>query len=181
MPVTKEKIVYIPGIFCPASVNSRISRQLKKAFARYYPEAEFEAETCFYTPWQKQKMLQFAENILSKHGAEDTKIILLGYSMGGVIATAIAPRFQKAEVRVTTIMSPHTFLWGLFSNILGSDLIAHDRTSIVTIGGYLDLIVFHGSRHPQAKRHTRMLCDHFFGLIFSSKPAQKIAEETFTS
>lgn len=147
-----------------------------KAFAKRLPDAVFATEECFYSPWQKTKMLAFAETILKKHDVEGGEVILLGYSMGGVIATAIAPRFKHAKVRVITLMAPHTFLWGLFSKMLGSSLSSDGGIDIVSFQGWLDWAVVWGAKHPYARKHRKIFCDHLFGLLFSNRPAEKIAD-----
>jgi pimeloyl-ACP methyl ester carboxylesterase len=170
-----QTIVYIPGIlnFPP---YWRISNHLMKAYSKRFPDAVFATEDCFYFPWEKTKMLRFAEEILKKNDVTGQEVILLGYSMGGVIATAIAPRFKHAKVRVITLMAPHTFLWGLFPKMLGSSLSSDGGIDIVSFQGWLDWAVVWGAKHPHARKHHKIFCDHLVGLLFSSQPAEKIAE-----
>ena len=170
------KIVYIPGIFGFSWLTKTIAGRLKKAFADRLPGALFATESLFYSPWERKKILAFGEAILTKHDEEGHEVILLGYSMGGVIATAIAPRFEKADVRVVTIMSPHKFLWGLFSWMLGAKMMVDDGLSIITVQGMLDLVVSCGAKHPRTKSHHKIWWDYFLGLLFSDKPAKQIAE-----
>ncbi|PCI30841.1 hypothetical protein COB52_00720 [Candidatus Kaiserbacteria bacterium] len=171
--MVREVIVYIPGIL---EITSQISNRFRKAFAKYFPETDFVVEECFYFPWQKNKMLRFADAILKEYDHEGREVILFGFSMGGVIATAIAPRFKKAKVRVITLMSPHTFLWGLFSKMLGSNLKDDEGISIISFRARFDWVVWWGARHPYAEHHEAISCDHLLGPLFSDKPAEKIAE-----
>jgi hypothetical protein len=172
-----QTIVYIPGIVNFA-LYWRIPNRLKKAFTKYFPGAVFATEDCFYFPLGKTKMLRFAEEILKKHDVAGQEVILLGYSMGGVIATVIAPRFKHAKVRVITLMAPHTYFWGLFSKMLGSSLSSDGGIDIVSFQGQHDLFVVPcGAKHPHARKHVVIpQCGHLLTMLFSNRPAEKIAE-----
>lgn len=108
---------------------------------------------------------------------EDT--ILVGHSVGGVIACATAPRFVKSNLLcVVTIFSPHTYFFSHFSRTLKVDKEALARIPILSFGARFDALVPFGAQFPRAKHHEIFESDHLFRLMFSSKPAARIAAVT---
>ena len=172
------RIVIIVGIWTFHNLYGPIFKHYKAAFANEFPHAQLSVEYLWYSPWQGQKMRNFADHILRKYDTGE-EILLVGYSIGGSIACAIAPRFKHSAVRaVVTVFAPHTFLWGIFSRMLNVDLRRIPVAPVFSFEGRLDWAVLWGAKHPRARKHAKLWCDHLFGLLFSQKPAEKIAKIT---
>ncbi|MBC7836292.1 hypothetical protein H7X87_00735 [Acetobacteraceae bacterium] len=168
------RIIAIVGVWNFQTLSRLMWPHFETAFKKQFPRASFSVEHLWYSPWQGEKMRRFADSIVEKYDDGEEDILLLGHSMGGVIATAIASRFTKARVvQVVTVFSPHKFLGGIFPRMLRS---RRTNVPVVSCSALLDWIVLWGARHPDAVRHARINCDHLFGLLLSKGPAEKIAK-----
>lgn len=167
------RIVGIVGMLEPATPCFGLWEYFETAFKEVYPEAEFVVKRLRYLPFEGKKIRTYAEGILEEY--DDGKpTMLFGYSMGGVVAAALEPRFIKTKIsKVVTVFSPHTFLRGKFSQMCGSALLK-TQTPIISVRARFDVVVPWGSKHPHASRHLVLNCDHLFGL--NRKVALKIAE-----
>ncbi len=145
---------------------------LGAAFVHAFPGSDNAVEREFYLPWQTDAMRTYAERILIKHDSGE-ELLLVGHSMGGVIACAIAPRFAHSKVRgIVTIFSPHMYLGGHFSRALGAGKV---RIPLISFEAAWDAWVPYGTRHPQSREHTLLETDHVFGLIRNAAWATQIA------
>ena len=172
------KIIGIAGILeFPKKSDGRLWKKLRNAFNKHIPNAEFVFEGVFYFPWEKTKICNFSESVINKHDTGED-IILVGYSFGGIIATAIAERFKISHVRmVVTIVTPHKIK--IFSRMLGYSKEA--PVPIISFGGIFDLVVPCSiTKHPRSKQHIRLLSDHLILFLFSCRPAERIARVTKT-
>jgi pimeloyl-ACP methyl ester carboxylesterase len=171
------RIVAIVGIWNFSKLYRPIWSHFECAFKKRFPGATFEVEDIWYSPWQGKKMRAFADEIVKKYDdGNSEEILLLGYSMGGTIAVAIAPRFKNARIReVVTVWAPHTLLWGLFSWMLGARL-QGIAVPVVSCRARFDYLVLWGARYPKATKHICVTCDHLLGLLISKRPAQVIAD-----
>jgi len=170
------RVIGICGIW-DNFLYDRVWQHFAEAFGKQFPGSSFATERLWFWPWQKNKMLDFANRIIAKYD-DGEEIMLLGWSMGGVIATSIAPKFTKSYVRaVVTVFSPHRFLFGLFSKMLGSIPERLGKIPVVSFSAIpIDELVWYGARYPGAIKHVNILSDHGLALIFSPKPAATIAE-----
>ena len=167
------RIIAVPGIWYFARQYAGLERRLKDAFLEQFPDATFTMKYLWYHPWQGKKMRQFEEDLIAEFDTGGD-VVLVGYSMGGIISCAIAPRFKKSNVRgVITIYAPHRYLWGFFSRMLGSK--ALNGIPVASFAAKIDLMVPCGARHPQAVAHTWLWSDHLYALLWSSKPAKAFA------
>lgn len=167
------RIVGINGIFEPESPCRGIWEYFELAFTQVYPEAEFSVKKLKYFPWEGKKIRHYADAILEEYD-DGITTILLGYSMGGVIATALEPRFTKTKIsKVVTVFSPHTLFGGIFSKMCGSGSVK-TQAPVISIQARFDLVVPWGSKYPGAQQHRVLRCDHLFGLDLTC--ARKIAE-----
>jgi len=138
------------------------------------PEAEFVTERPFYFPWQKKKIVALADLIVEKYDTGED-IVLVGFSLGGLIACAVMPRFKKSKVRmVVTIAAPHRlsffYRWLKFK--------PHQLpVPVVTFVGIFDLVsLWFLTRFPGNIR-INLPSDHFILFLFSPWPARRIASE----
>lgn len=169
------KIVGIVGILDFSKGNDRLWGNFREAFLAHYPEAEFVVEHCLYLPWHKKRIQNFGDSILRKHDTEE-EVMLFGYSLGGVIACAIAQKFKKARMRaVVTFGSPHRFRF--FYRGLASPL-SPLPIPVFTFAGAYDLAVLRFFSVYPGSIHTNLQTDHLLGLIFSKKPAIQIVDKT---
>lgn len=175
----KLRVLAIVGINEPNLPIGRLWRNFEKAFCGVYTDAKFMVERQHFMPWEGCRVRNFAEEILKKHDTnQEEEILLLGYSLGGCVATAIADRFKKAKVhQIVTVFSLHTFFGKTFSKMCGSNL---ERTEapVISFAARFDPVVWWGSRHPHAKKHIVLRTDHLFGLHFEG-PAKQIAHASF--
>ena len=166
------KIVFLVGIL-DFSYKLPLWRRLETEFRVYFPHATYVLEREFYSPFQKEKILAYGKRILKTHDTGE-ELLLVGHSMGGVLADAIAPRFTKSRVRgIVTIFSPHEYRDGEFARMLG---VGTSSIPLVSFAAAWDLLVPSGSRHPRTLEHRVLRTDHTYGLIFSSRWAKEIAE-----
>jgi alpha-beta hydrolase superfamily lysophospholipase len=144
-------------------------------FRRQFPEIhEMVVEQLdFCHPWDFERLQGFRDHLVAKYD-DGIPTLIVGHSMGGVIACAIADRFEKTEVRgIVTIYSPHTFLREIFPR--GLDAPRELRPKIVSFGAIGDMIVLWGTRHPDATRHFRVLSTHRGSLVRNRRLSQIIA------
>lgn len=172
------RIIVTVGITDSGLLSGKLWEYLDEVFAVQFPNVEITVEREWYWPWQFKKIRAYADRVVEKYDTGED-LILIGHSMGGVVACAAAPRFKKSHVKmVSTVFSPHEFLWRWFSRSIGSDLYESHAFPIVSFKAALDPIVWWGSRHPSAVKHILVRCDHYFlWLHFSKKPLEYIARE----
>src|SRR5262249_6510427 len=69
-------------------------------------------------PWEIPRLRRFTDCLIEKYD-DGVDTLLVGHSIGGVLACAIAASCKESEVvGVVTIFSPHRFLGGIFSRLL---------------------------------------------------------------
>ncbi|MDP2648676.1 MAG: alpha/beta fold hydrolase [bacterium] len=169
------KIVGIVGVLYLPKSEGRVWRNLRCAYEEEFPGCEFVVEKMLYLPWQKTKMRAFAQRILERHD-HGQEIILLGYSLGGVIACAIAERFAKSRVRaVVTIVAPHRV--GLFYRALGTKRHLL-RMPVFTFTGLFDVFVPRFLTMYPGNIHADLRSDHLLFFILSQEPARAVARGT---
>ena len=172
------RILCIVGIWNFRRLYNKIWRNLETAFKEKFPDASFEVEHLWYSPWEWQKMRDFANRLVEEYDTGE-ELLIVGYSLGGVIATAMAPRFKRSKVRcVVSIFAPHRYLFGLFSRMLDSQPSKIAAAPVISFGARLDVMVPWGSRYSETAPHVWIWSNHLLRLLFSKKPATQIAEET---
>lgn len=167
-----HKIVLgINGVLC---YDNPIWNTLKPAFLRHFPTAQCTVEEdTGLELWQLRRMQRFMSMVLEKYDRPQTELVLIGHSMGGLFASAIASRLQRAElVGVTTICSPNSNVW-LYPLYLGAT--RRFDAPVVSFGGARDRYVLYGTRHPRAIYHQAIDCDHYESLSCNRQMAEWIA------
>lgn len=150
---------------------------LRDEFKKKIPHARFEVERLWYSPWEGEKLRDWEQSLVKKYKRTREEIILVGYSMGGIVAAAMAPKLKNVRA-VVTIFSPHTFLGGMFPWLLDSNANHLDDIPVISFGGWFDLLVLFGSKHPKAVKHVDVPSDHIVGLLVSRHFAVTITQET---
>jgi surfactin synthase thioesterase subunit len=175
------KIILIAGAWYTPSVYEGVWGNLEKSLAAQYPGATFARESVYFWPSEVEKVKDFAISIVQKHDREDEQILLVGHSMGGVIACGIAPLFKKSKVvGIVTIFTPHTmgaFLprWNFYERYFPHA--QSDTIPVVSFGGLLDPTVwFLFTRHSNAVFHRLVLSDHHVVLGRSTALSRLIAK-----
>lgn len=166
------KVIFIVGIF--GKPFFRVSKGFRIATERLFPGASFVVALEEFGPFSFAKMRAFADRIVEEHDTGED-ILFIGYSMGGIIASAIAPRFKKSKVLlVATVFAPHTFLWDLFSKKLCSNLNGLGNIPVISFVAKYDWCVGWGARYPRAVAVYEIQSDHLVYLLFSPRPAREI-------
>ena len=167
------RILGINGVWCH---TNPIWNTLVPAFKEKFPDAQFVIEEdsgCW--PTEVRRMRKFVDHLYDKYD-DGVDALLVGHSMGGIYASALANRFQRSTVRgVVTIFSPHSFLGGVFPLVLG---VTPLKAPIVSFRATRDMLVWWGTKHRQSIAHTDLSCDHFVQLSRSKELAEKIADDT---
>lgn len=170
------RILLIPGAYCSTEVCESLSSHLADAFKEQFQDSHFFTEHCLYLPWEGGVLRNFADRIVRKFDDGGEETVLVGYSMGGNIATAIVSRFEKTTIRaVVTVCSPHTYLGEFFSRICGSQL-KGIKAPVVSFASSFDEVVPWGAAYPEAVRHEVIYCDHLTGFYMDRGPAERIAQ-----
>lgn len=86
-------------------------------------------------------------------------MILVGHSMGGIVACAVANKCVRSRVcAVVTIFSPNAALQGLYPWLLGAS--QAPEAPIICFGGKWDRLVPIGTRHRKAKFYRKIPSNH---------------------
>ena len=168
-------IIAISGILCPEQ-PIMIWEPLYRAFKKHFPFARMSVEQeGGFLPWDIRRMNDFCDQIVARHD-EGGKTLLVGHSMGGVFATAIANRFRHTPIfGVVTIFAPHLYWGGVYPWLLGEK--ERVRAPIVSFGASDDELVWWGTRHPQSISHTTLISTHYVSLV----TAPELLEENATT
>ncbi len=150
---------------------------MKKSFLEVFPHASVEHELKMYSFWEYDVMNQFVDDIVQRHD-KPGELLLVGHSLGGVLACAVAVRCVHAKLRgVVTIFSPHDMFKGKFTNELSAkELPPH--VPILSFQARFDHMVPWGSKHKSSKLHVVFQTDHTWGLITTSRWWDEIAQIT---
>mgnify|MGYP003394581437 CR=1 FL=1 len=166
------RIIGISGVWCN---QNPIWNNIVPAFRRRFDPTDFVVEEeSWCHPWEVIRLRRFAERIVEKHD-DGTDTLIIGHSMGGVVACAAANRFARSRVQgIVTIFSPHRFLSDAFTHAIG----AHKGVTVpvVTFSARYDTLVWWGAEHPQSVAHIRLPCDHQDDLVRDSRFSEQIAE-----
>ncbi len=167
----------IIGINGAWSYRNPIWRNLEEAFCQRFECREFVVEEergC--QPWEYARLKRFATKIVQLND-DGMDTLLVGHSLGGVTACAIANQFKYSRVcGIVTIFSPHQFLFGAFPRLLGAT--EKLEVPVVSFGARYDEAVWWGAHHPQARAHFITASNHFSDLVVDSRFAHQIAQES---
>lgn len=166
----------IIGISGAWSINNPIWSLLGPAFIQQFKGQFVVEEEHNCHPWHIARLSHFAKKIV--RGYDDgAQTLLVGHSMGGLVACSIANKFKKSHVcGVVTICTPHQFPNRLFAHMFGAG--TKVNAPIVSFGAKNDEVVWWGAAHPQARRHITINSDHFFALADDHQLAHSIAQQS---
>jgi alpha-beta hydrolase superfamily lysophospholipase len=176
------KIVFIAGTWYKKGAYLPIWGNVSRALRAHYPDATFVYKQAWYHLWELEKMKALSDSIVAE---EDTgeDILLVGHSMGGIMACGIAKQFKQSRVLgIVTIFSPHELgkylpRLDFYKKIYGG--VSDPQVPIISFGGYLDpLVWWWRSRHPRSMHHVNFLSDHRFLLGWRKHIAETIASIT---
>jgi len=170
------KIISVSGTLDNSKRFPRFWKNLEDSFAKYFPKARFILHTSQYLPWETEKMKSYGKEIVALFD-DGEDIILLGHSIGGVIATIISLKFKKSKVRLlVTLNSPHK-LESLYKKIDENFDMEKVKVPTASFSSILDPIVpFFIAKHPKGNIHNFFIAEHVTTFIFFPKLCDKIAE-----
>lgn len=150
--------------------------EIREAFAKRLPEATFHVET---EPGCKLREIgrfrSFTKRTAEKYN-DGEELLMVGHSLGGVLACAMQPLMQRSRViGITTVHAPHRFFFGICTHVFGAQYVS---APVLSIQGLSDGLVWWGTKHPKAVRHIRNHANHFHDLWEHAENAELIAEET---
>lgn len=155
-------------------MHATIWRAFTDALHAEFPDTTIILIRRHYHPWSRTRMLAYIDEIVRAHD-DGSDTLLIGHSMGGIVAMAIAERLQRAQVRaVVTIFSPHRLLGGLFSRQLDSLRV---KAPLITFGALPDRMVPYGAKHPDSVLHTVFFTDHLWGLKWRAVDIARIIRQ----
>lgn len=146
----------------------------KRAFTRVYPNATFVAEHQFYHFYNVRFMRAFAAEIVGRHDTGES-LLLVGHSMGGLIALRVAAQCKKSLVcGVVTVFTPHRLYGGLFRLANRAPRLRKD-IPVVSIEASGDTTVWHGARYHKQYPHEIIHSNHWRDLVRYPDYADEIA------
>lgn len=153
------RIVMISGILTDARVDWS---EFRHEFKKHLPDASFHVEIePMCALYEVKRFRRFLARLAKKYDTGED-VLLVGHSLGGVLACALQPMLKKTRVvGIATIHSPHRFFFGICTRIFGAGAVT---APIVSFQGLYDGLVWWGTRHPRAIRHVRNQSNHFNDL-----------------
>lgn len=164
------RIIAIVGIV-DRPYATRLWRFMEMALREQGFQGEFILERHFYWPWQKSRIQHFARTILTTQD-NGKPVLLLGYSLGGVIAQHLAHQFiQSPVIGVVSFCSPLAFapLWKLHL----PQTTSFPRFNIM---GMTDFFVPFPLGYAHIVNTRLSWWNHLFSFIVFKKPAQTVAK-----
>ncbi len=170
------RIVGISGVW--SNENKNPWKNLGAAFLDVFPSAQFSVEEEYFChPWEIERLRSFTAEVVAKHD-DGERLLLVGHSMGGVIACASSPSFKRSPVcGIATIFSPHRSWGGVFTQSLNSRALSAD-VPIVSFAAKYDELVWWGAEHPQALEHIKLHSNHLTDIVHNKQVSETIAKET---
>ena len=162
-----KRVVCIVGMLDFVSVRHLMWAPIERAFEQYFPDVEVVVEHETYLPWQRQRIADYGERIVQKYD-DGVPTLLLGFSLGGVIACGIAQKFMRTPITgVVSVASPLKLapLWGIC-------LPKAEDVRLLSFSGRYDFVV------PSLLTgcHYTLPADHFVSFMTSEKPAWAVAK-----
>lgn len=160
---TPPRILGLVGILDAASIQEPMWANWRAAFAKRMPQSKLEIARKFFTPFDYPTLNAFADETVAAYD-DGVPTLLFGYSLGGVVAHHIAPKFTRTPiVGVVSVCSPLAkaedwWDWPL----------QHDYPAL-SFGGLLDTVVPYPLTKREGVDHESILTDHLIG--FSASPS----------
>lgn len=155
-------------------IGDRMWRNLEEACRQAFPIGEFAVEHTWYLPWEKAKILSYADHIIEKHDTGED-VLFLAHSFGGVIACAIASRFTKSRVLgVVTINSPHKIQ--RFYNYFTATPQPLTVPTITFASIFDPVVPFFLTKYP-GSTHFFLYSEHFYMFVWTKFLSKIVAEK----
>ncbi len=172
--------MYIIGVSGAWTERCPVWGPIFAACLRVYPDAKVVlAEIPYCQPWEIARMHALIDDIVAKFGRRE-ECLLMGHSLGGILACASALRFSSRIVGIVTICSPHTYFGQVYPliTLLGADKWA--QTPILSYGARRDEVLWWGmgTRHPHALRHVVLDTNHLSDFVDDPAHANRIVHDT---
>ncbi len=169
------RVVFICGIL-DHKEKDPIWNHLSAAFGSAY-QCKTHVMRRWYLPGAVLSKRTFIHRIVAEHDVRDD-VLLVGHSMGGVLACGVAARMQTARVLgVVTIFSPHLLAGNVFLNMVDGHVPEH--VPVISFGATRDGLVWKQyTVHPRACAHLEINTDHQDELIHDPSIAHAIAQFT---
>ncbi len=162
----------INGILC---FDNPVLQQVSTALSRLVPftQVQITEETGMHFH-QVSRFVRYRD-WLSSEFDDGVPTLLVGHSLGGVIACSVSRTLKRTKVvGIVTINAPHRYIG--YSRVL--DAVGDLPAPIVTFQGKRDRVVFWGTKHPQSQLHTVLDVDHYRDIGNYPHHAKAIAEHT---
>lgn len=174
------RVVCLVGIFDCWGIQEMLWRNMEMQLQEQFPGCEVAVMRELFKPWEIKVVQAYAADVV-KHYDDGKPTILLGYSLGGVVAQAMAEKFKKSEIlAVVSLCSPLKWAdkWGFQWK---PETLPGKRLAIM---GTLDMLVpWWSADVPNMKVH-KMMVDHLEGFRWfphvSEKVVGVIREEFFS-
>jgi pimeloyl-ACP methyl ester carboxylesterase len=165
------RLLGVNGVWC---FDNPVVPVVARAIAYRAPIADIQnTEERGMLPIDIPRMIRYRDALVQRYD-DGMESLIVGHSLGGVIACAIAQRLRNTPVvGIVTINSPHNYVG--YTRVLGArgDLPA----PIVTFQSSHDRVVLWGTRHPAAKRHVVLDADHWRNIATTAALSEKIARD----
>ena len=178
-----KRIIFIPGIKTYQWYLSGWKRDL----AARFPDREvIFLDDTFYLHYQHKKLVKIVDKGVALL-LEEKPTLILAHSFGGILAKAIIQREQEAcrlsqkntgVYKLVTMASPHGMtLFGVVAAKRALQVpqgIAQLPT--VTLGGYMDPVVFFGHTQMPHSVHYNLWSEHL-GFLLSARIRNRVIQE----
>ncbi len=165
------RLLGVNGIWC---FDNPVVPAVARAIASKAPIADIQnTEERGMLPIDIPRMIRYRDALVQRYD-DGIESLIVGHSLGGVIACAVAQRLQKTPVvGIVTINSPHNYVG--YTCVLGArgDLPA----PIVTFQSARDRVVLWGTRHPAAAKHLVLDADHWRDIATNRVLPETIARD----
>lgn len=165
------RIICVSGVW---SYGNPIWDTIVPALAEELPvESHVHEEDTGLHPWEIARMRRFVQVTAARYD-DGVETLLVGHSMGGIMACAMAEHFAKTHVLgIVSIFSPHQLFGGMFAQAHG--LRPRPVAPLVSFAAQRDELVWWGAEHPHARLHVTLPSNHFTELVGNYDLAKRIA------
>ncbi len=166
------RVLGINGIRCNDNpVLPRVCAKLSTMVELSDIEITQERNMAFY---EIRRMRAYRDSV-AKAFDDGTPTLIVGHSVGGVIACGVAKRFEHSLVMgIITINAPHEYL-GYGRMLDGGKPVP---AKIVTFGSSRDRVVLWGTAHAESMSHTVLEADHYRDIGASDALAATICRKS---
>lgn len=164
------RVLGLVGIFDCWGIQDGLWKNIEAELREQMPGCEIDVVRKYFKPWETALIQDYAFEAVSRF--DDGKpTLLLGYSLGGVVAQVMAEKFQKSEiVGVVSLCSPLKWAdkWGFTWH---PEALPGKRLAIM---GTVDMLVpWWTAQVPNVAQRT-MWIDHLAGFTFFPQVSRRV-------